>query len=78
MTDTTAPARADEAQSSTPATAVLAWLRRERVSFMRDGKGRPITTEEALQRRLETKRKCSIEPNFDPAQLLPGRHASRR
>lgn len=60
-------------------SAVLAWLRRERVSFMRDGKGRPITTEEALHRRLETKRKeCSIEPNFDPAQLFPGRNASRR
>lgn len=31
MTDTTAPARAGEAQSSTPATAVLAWLRLMRV-----------------------------------------------
>ena len=55
-------------------TAVRAWLRRERVQFMQDGHGNPITTEAAFERRLENKKKqCATEPNFDPDLIFPGK-----
>ena len=60
-------------------SAVRRWLRHERISYISDGRGHPITTDEAITKRLESKKKESTDaPDFDPKVLFPDRPAHRR
>jgi len=48
--------------------AVCAWLARNRIHYMIDTKGHPVTTLAALDRALGGGRPDENEPNYDPRQ----------